>query len=316
MERMAPGSVTVGLMRACARDELAQSLIADSPTWDSPHRLLAAVRWLVYGGEVDDFFDDADPWPAFRDVLERHPDRLRRFVREQTVQTNLVQRCWALLPLFLTLARAIDRPFDLIELGTSGALNLYWDRYLYAYGAGAWGDDASPLRLTGEERVPFPSELLTAKPCVRTRVGIDLNPVDVTSEEGIRLLRCFDARSDYRVQLEAAADVVRREPPELLRGDYLELLPDLLGRRDPSGLTVVFQTLSTVYLTDEQRRTLREIIERAASDGPLGWISTPTPEEHGQRRGDYPLEIALWPGIPRHIAARMNTRGEWIEWED
>jgi hypothetical protein len=315
MERMSPGSATVRLLRACVQDELAQSLISDRLTWDAPHRLLAAVRWLVYGGEVADFFDDPDPWPPFRDVLENRAEWVRRFVREQTVQTNQVQRCWVLLPLFLTVAGAADRPLDLVELGTSGALNLYWDRYRYSYAAGGWGDPQSPLHLIGEERAPFPSELLGVTPRIRKRIGIDLNPIDVTREEGIRLLRCFDTRDEHRVQVEAAAAVVRAEPPELLCGDYLDLLPDLLRQRDDSALTVVFQTISTVYLTDEQRGRLRRIIDGAASEGPLAWISTPTPEEHGQRRGDYPLELALWPGMPRHIAARMNTRGEWIEWQ-
>jgi hypothetical protein len=316
MERMSPGSATVRLMRACAQDDLAQSLISDRLTWDAPHRLLAAVRWLVYGGEAEDFFDEPDPWPPFRDVLENHSEWVRRFVREQTVQTNQVQRCWVLLPLFLTIARATDRPLDLIELGTSGALNLYWDRYRYSYAAGNWGDSHSPLHLIGEERAPFPSELLGVTPQIRKRLGIDLNPIDVTREEGIRLLRCFDPRDGHRVQLEAAAEVVRSEPPELVRGDYLDLLPDLLRQRDGSALTVVFQTISTVYLTNEQRGKLREIIDDGSPEVPLAWISTPTPEEHGQRRGDYPLELALWPDIPRHIAARMNTRGDWIEWED
>ena len=77
---------------------------------------------------------------------------------------------------------------------------------------------------------------------------------------------------------------------------------------------VVFQTISTVYLSDEERARLRAIVDGAGAVGPLAWISTPTPEEHGQRRGDYPLELALWPGEERRIVARMNVRGEWLEW--
>ena len=149
---------------------------------------------------------------------------------------------------------------------------------------------------------------------VRRRCGIDLNPIDVTTEEGLRLLRSFDAREEHRTRLERAAEAIRPDRPELLRGDDLDVLPPLLAQRDASALTVVFQTLSTVYLTDEQRACLRTIIEIAAREGPLAWISTPTPEEHGQRKGDYPIELALWPEIAPRIAARMNVRGEWIEW--
>ncbi len=99
-----------------------------------------------------------------------------------------------------------------------------------------------------------------------------------------------------------------------MRGDYVELLPEIVRDRDDYGLMVVFQTISTVYLSDEERARLRAIVDGAGAVGPLAWISTPTPGEHGQRRGDYPLELALWPGEERRIVARMNVRGEWLEW--
>lgn len=183
-----------------------------------------------------------------------------------------MQRCWALLPLFLTVARAAERPLDLIELGTSGGLNLYWDRYHYSYEAGMWGRQDARLRLTGEERSPVPGELLDVEVQVERRRGIDLNPIDVTTEEGIRLLRSFDPSQKHRTRLQAAAEIVRCDRPELLRGDYLDLLPHLLHARDDTTLTIVFQTLSTVYLSDEQRGRLRTIIEAAGAEAPLAWI--------------------------------------------
>ena len=302
------------LLRRCAEDEAALGLVPAEPSWDAPHRLLAAVRWLVLSGEIDDFEDAADPWPAFRSALVERGEWIARFIAEHTVQTNEVQRCWVLLPLFLTIARSANRPLALIELGTSAGLNLCWDRYYYRYAGGTWGDRRSPLHLTGEERSPVPTALLDVPVEVSSRRGIDLDPIDVSEEEGLRLLRSFDLRDAHRRRLVAAAEVVRTERPELLAGDYLEVLPDLLRKRDESALTVVFQTLSTVYLTDDEREHLRGAIDAAGAEAPLAWVSTPTPEEHGERRGDYPIELALWPGGRRHIAARMNVRGEWVEW--
>jgi hypothetical protein len=116
------------------------------------------------------------------------------------------------------------------------------------------------------------------------------------------------------MRLDHAREVIRESPPELIRGDYLELLHWLLRQRDDAALTVVFQTLSSVYLSDEGRTRLRAIVDVAGAEGPLAWISTPTPEEHGRRGGDYPLELALWPPGERRIVGRMNVRGEWLEW--
>jgi hypothetical protein len=318
-EAMAEGEMSTSpeqavILRRCASDPLALSLLPESPTWDMPHRLLAGARWLVSSEQADDFDSAEDPWASFRALLEGHDEWLARFVREHPVQTNEAQRCWVLLPIFLTVARLAGRPLDLVELGTSGGLNLLWDRFGYRYEAGTWGDLSAPLQLQGEERRTVPRELLRTEVNVRRRIGIDLDPVDVTSEDGIRLLDTFVRDEGYRSRVRRAADVVRLNPPELVRGDYLDLLPAILRDRDDDALTVVFQTISTVYLADEGRTRLRVIVDEGGADGPLAWISTPTPEEHGQRRGDYPLELAVWPGGERRIVARMNIRGEWLEW--
>jgi hypothetical protein len=303
------------LVRRCGREQLALALVPADPTWDVPHRLLAAVRWLVLAGEVSDYGDAPDTWHAFSSILRERGDWIARFVRQQPVQTNEVQRCFALLPLFLTVARAAARPVDLLELGPSAGLNLLWDRYRYRYRAGTWGLDTASLGLTGEERGPVPAALLREQVEVQRRRGIDLNPIDVMREGDVRLLFAFASLDDdVRCRLERAVEVARAQPPELIRGDYLELLPQLLADRDDGTLTIVFQTHSTIYLPVEQRVRLRELIDKAAQAAPLAWISTPTPEEHGQSRGDYPLELALLPGQERRIVARTDVRGDWLDW--
>ena len=151
----AEAPVTAEVLRQCARDSAVLELLPAEPSWDVPHRLLAAVRLLAARGEVEDFEAAPDAWAVFRSVLVEHGEWIARFVREQTVQTHAVQRCWALLPLFLSIARVAQKPLDLIELGPSGGLNLLWDRYFYRYEAGTWGEPASEVSLSGEERAPI-----------------------------------------------------------------------------------------------------------------------------------------------------------------
>jgi hypothetical protein len=100
-----------------------------------------------------------------------------------------------------------------------------------------------------------------------------------------------------------------------VRGDYVELLPALLAERDDSALTVVFQTASTGYLHPDRRAELRELLEDAGREGPLGWISTRAVEEREEKRDDsYELEIALWPGGKRRFLLRCDFHGNWIRW--
>ena len=81
-------------------------------------------------------------WDDLGAALEQHAAFLRRWCAEQEVQTNEVQRSWALLPAFLSLADG--RPFDLLELGPSAGLNLLWDRYAYRYATGDVGERGAP----------------------------------------------------------------------------------------------------------------------------------------------------------------------------
>lgn len=299
-------------LRECAHDPVALAFLPPEPAWDLPHRLVAAARWLALAGKAEDFEEARDPAAAFRRVLVVHQDTVARFVQEQPVQTNVVQRSFALLPLFLLVARAADRLLRLVELGASAGLNLVWDRYGYRYQAGSWGSGA--LLLAGEERTAVPADLLRTPVQVSDRVGIDLNPVDAATPEGLRLLCSFHRAGPARERLHDAARELRSAPPSLVRGDYLELLPSLLADRPEDDLTVVYQTHSTIYLAEEERARLRGIIDEAASQGPLAWISTPTPEEHGERRGDYPLELAVWPDGERRIVARTDVHGSWLDW--
>ena len=90
---------------------------------------------------------------------------------------------------------------------------------------------AGPLSPAGDvvevQRAPVPATVLATETAVGRRRGIDLNPVDVTTDHGARLLRAFvwPGREERAARLEKAIAILREDPPELVRGDYVELLP-------------------------------------------------------------------------------------------
>jgi hypothetical protein len=235
------------------------------------------------------------------------------------VQTNEVQRCTALLPAFLTVARETGLPLELLELGPSAGLNLLFDRYRYVYAEGTWGLAETELELVADERGGHvPASLLAEQLIVRRRRGIDLAPVDATSRDGYLLLRSFVWPGlDGRVRrLDAAVATLRTSDRlELVEGDYVELLPGILAERPEDAVTVVFQTASTGYLAPELAARLRQSLDAAGGDGrPLAWVSTRRwDERQGTREDVYELELRIWPGLPR-LAAHLDFHGNWLEW--
>jgi hypothetical protein len=211
---------------------------------------------------------------------------------------------------------ADGRPLDIVELGPSAGLNLFWDRYRYRYGRATWGSPDAPLELSGEADPAPPSQLFTTGVEVRKRVGIDRRPVDVTTDHGARLLQAF-VWADQGARLERvlrAIEIARTDPPELLEGDYVEVLPSLLAARDLDALTVVFHSASAVYLRDDERAGLQDAIERAALRGSLAWISyeIDRDEEVGYR--NFVLEVQAWPDGVRRRLARLDGHANSLQW--
>jgi hypothetical protein len=287
------------LCRRFAADPRVLELV-DDPPWDFPLRFLAGLHFLVLEGRAS--WDDVDG------AVEEEREFLVRFVQERVVQTNEVQRAWALLPAFLTLVDG--RPLEVLELGPSAGLNLVWDRYRYGYSTGEWG--SGPLLLSGDDRVPPPAELLATGVSVVRRRGVDLRPVDVTTDEGARLLESFVwADQAARIErLQTAISILREDPPELVAGDYVAALPELLADRVPGAQLIVFETASTQYLSRDEHERLRESMHHAGRDEPFVYLTTRSaPEEDG-----YSLKAIDWPSGDERVIVRLDFHGAWLDY--
>ena len=296
------------LSRSLADDPVVAAIVGEQkPMWEAPLRLFGGVHYLELSGVVQ------HPWPKLRGVLEANRDWLERFVAEHPVQTNEVQRCWGLLPAFLTVSDG--RPLDLVELGPSAGLNLFWDRYRYRYGEASWGKDDAPLLLSGAAEGGPPRDLLATEVAVRGRAGIDRRPVDVTTDHGARLLEAFvwADQSERLERVRKAIEVVRADPPRLMEGDYVDVLPGLLAGRDLDALTVVFHSVSTVYLREHERVRLDEIFAAEGVRGSLARVSYEFVSEDDIGYDRFALDVRTWPGESRRLA-RLDGHANGMEW--
>jgi hypothetical protein len=287
--------------------------VGDDGRWDLPLRLFGAVHYLVLSGAAPDALSGR--FEDFVAAIDEHAPTIGRRLAIHGVQTNEVQRCTFLLPAFLAAARESGLPLGLLELGPSAGLNLLADRYRYRYANGVWGAGDARLELLVEEPAePVPAALLAESLVVRRRRGIDLAPVDATSAEGYVLLRSYlwPGLQERVARLDAAVATLHAEPrrPELIQGDYVRLLPEVLRERPADALTVVFDTFSTIYLPSDAAAELDAALAAAGEDGrPLAWLSTRLWEGQAVPQ----LELRIWPG-PQRLAAYVDPHGNRLDW--
>src|SRR5213078_1583325 len=93
------------------------------------------------------------------------------------------------------------------------------------------GDRSSPVQLSasivGERPIPT-----RAMPQVVARLGVDLDPVDVTDPDDARWLRAclWPDQPERLARLDAEMALAATAPPLLLPGDAVEVLPDAFAR--------------------------------------------------------------------------------------
>lgn len=292
-----------------------------------PNMLFAAVHYLMLNGvqhPLAAFYPDlareataaGDPFPAFRSFCREHGETIRMLLRSRRVQTNEVRRSACLLPAFAKIAeQAPSRPLALVEVGASAGLNLLWDRYRYDYGpAGMYGDEWSPVVLRTEVRGNRRLPVIGQFPPIAARVGIDVHPVDVRDAQETLWLRAliWPEHAERVELLERALKVVRREPPEMIAGDALEVLPDTLSRISPDTTLCVFHSLTLNQFSREGRARFIEMLAEQSRRRPIFEVSC----EYRTRETPLQLDLLRYDDGKRteEALAHCQAHGRWIEW--
>lgn len=298
-----------------------------------PAVILAALHDLALAGRAPELaaaYAEGDADGAARAAVRtllRMSDSVVDLAGRRTVRVGETGRCAVLYPAIAEAAgRAGADKVGLIDVGCSAGLNLNVDRVGITYSDGRkLGDPSSPVQQTcsvvGDRSVPN-----RVVPEVVARVGIDLDPVDVTDADDARWLRACvppDQREEA-ARLDAEMALLAAEPPELLRGDAVEVLPDALGRVPEDALPVVITTWRLSRFSLESRLRFLHRLSDAVSARAVAWVSVegvgvaPAVPTFGDRRasGHSIIGLALFGHASLNVESlgRAWSRGRLLSW--
>ena len=257
-ESAAESPVYSALATAVSQDADVLAFLAGLPAGKRhPTLFLAALRFLR-GVPADG--------AELHDRVAADGEELRRTMLGRATQTNEPARCTALLPALA----AIDGPLALVEVGASAGLCLYPDRYGYSYDGRPVGPPSPvQLRCTTSGAMPLPAAL----PEVIARIGVDLNPLDVTDPADLGWLRALvwpgPVEAERLRRLDAAAAIAAQEPPTLLAGDLIDRLPDALALVPDGATPVVLHTATLPYVPTARRAEFIDRVRRL----PVRWVA-------------------------------------------
>ncbi len=246
------------------------ALLAELPRPNQqPNIVFAAARWAGIA---------LRPYPEVRDEIVARWGEIVDIAASRTVQTNEPNRCATLLP---ALSR-IEGPIALLEVGTAAGLCLYPDRYSVEYttpaGRRRFDPSSGPSDVVLACTVDDEASVPVRHPDIVWRRGIDLAPIDAADPDAIAWLTTLvwpGPDHDVRVaRLRAAAAIVAADPPDIVRGDLLDLLPEVAASAPAEATLVVFHSAVLLYLDAGERRRFADLV--TSLDRPVVWLSNET----------------------------------------
>ncbi|WP_433859542.1 DUF2332 domain-containing protein [Streptomyces kronopolitis] len=314
-------------------DEALRALQAVPGRRRHPTVILAALHDLALAGRAPELAaayaaaDGDAAAGAALDTLVRMADSVASLAARRTTRSDETGHGPVLYPAVAEAARRVGAAaVGLIDVGCSAGLSLQVDRVGITYSNGqSLGDPSSPVRMTASlvgDR-PLPTRSV---PEVVARIGVDVDPLDVTDADDARWLRAclWPDRPERGARLEAEMTLAATAPPLLLRGDAVAMLPDAFARVPADALPVVTTTWALSQLPPEDRQRFLRRLEEAAADRPVAWVSAegvgvaPTIPTLGDRRasGHSIIGLAVLDRSARHTEAvgRCWSRGRLLSW--
>lgn len=218
-------------------------------------------------------------------TLRDNEDLLRASL-DHTPQTNETGRAAALRSALACLDPTSR--VDLFEIGASAGLNLRADHL-----PGLLGIESGPL------------------PTIVDRVGCDLHPLDLMSEEGRLTLSSYVWVDDVVrfSRLARAMDIARRVPARMIRQDAVSFVSEMSLRE--GSTTLLWHSAFLTYLPRAERLRLDDAVKRIASTATVtrpfiraSWEFT------ADGRDEFVLALSTWTGSEHDGRSRVLARGD------
>jgi hypothetical protein len=314
-------------------DEALRAIEAAPVRKRHPALILAALHDLALAGRAPALaaaYAAADGDAAAEaaiDTLLRMTDSIVAIAVRRRTRSNETGRCAVLYPAVAEAARRVGADaVGLVDVGCSAGLNLNVDRVgITSRNGQTLGDPSSPVQLScsivGDR--PIPTRTM---PEVAARVGIDLDPVDVTDPDAARWLRaCLWPDQPKRLaSLGAEMALAATAPPLMLQGDAVEMLPEALGRVPADALPVITTTWTLSHFPLEGRLRFLHRLDEAAADRAVAWVSVegvgvaPAIPTLGDRRasGHSIIGLAVFhrSALRAEAIGRCWSRGRLLAW--
>lgn len=274
------------------------------------HRRGVAALAPVFTGQVEDV---AAVGAILDEVLVAEDARLLPWL-DGPPQTNEAGRSAGLMTGLRHLAARYGPQIELLEIGSSGGLNLLIGSYHIDLNGVSSGPVDSTVTIVPTWRGPPPP---AAPVHIVSAQGVDIQPLDLTGARDAERLQayCWVDAPQRQARLWETIALFRASGLRVEKGDAAAWLEARLAEPQAAGVTrVLMHSVVWQYLPAETQRRIVAAMDaagaRATPDRPLGWVMM----EPNRDLHRHEVRVRGWPGdTPMELVALTHAHGAWVE---
>ncbi len=291
-----------------------------------PNLFLASVQYLLfkepsselahYYPSIHSQYKEDPPFALFKEFCLKRRDQIIELEQSRLVQTNSLNRCAYLMPIFSSYSRGEE--VILVDIGTSAGLTLNMDRYAYFY------DDVhtfgrSDVKIQSEERggkMPAFDQMVS----FRSKLGIDQNPLDLSDQNNVDWLRAlvWADRLPRHEKISAAISLAQKENLQFEKASTIPEFERIIESQDDDAPLLVFHTHVLYQFSKGERVEFTNMMERIGSHRDLLYLAA---EHSSVLQNDHGMDGVLVESTEFkkgtksiRLHAQTNGHANWIKW--
>lgn len=313
-----------------ANDSDLLNIAADTrPGQPIPNIFLAAIHYLLLkkqGAELAKYYPSIQrnhfseiPFGIFKAFCIENENKIRKLVSARIVQTNVINRCSYLMPIFSKLIAEENKPVTIIDIGTSAGLTLNFDIYEY------WYNDQ---KVFGKSKVITKSTILESSiPKIYnisqpiTKIGIDQNIINPADEDEILWLKAlvWTDQLERFVAIDEALKLNELKNIHFIKAETVLDFEREILKADTTQTLIIYATHILYQFSQQQKEEFYDMLERVGQLRDFYFLSAESIkvllEKYNSK--ETVIELTKYKNKQKTVKllAETNGHGNWIKWK-
>ena len=259
------------------------------------------------------------PFDVFKAFCLDKKEEIIKIISTRIVQTNVINRCSYLMPIFSKIIAEENKPTTIIDIGTSAGLTLNFDKYEY------WYNDQ---KVFGESKVIVKSKVVESQtpkifPISQPiqKIGIDQNLIDPTDLDEVLWLKAL-AWTDQLDRFEAMDEALKLSDLKnikFVRADTITEFEQEILKVERDRTLIIYATHVLYQFTEDQKDAFYAMLDRVGQARNFYFLSVEGIKSILDRYQSKETVIELTSYKKKQKAvtfvAETNGHGNWIRWQ-